>query len=434
MTFHTGIGRDRIEAGLQNLADAGLVVYDSGLLWVPRIPRDNTFMRLTYWRKLLLRDQEEYSAYPSTIPTSENRAYRAWRETYATYLAGHDQDHDGVQDTPARGTTKSAADVIPPWEQAADAPESYEEDISVPQPAAIRPDRPLPTPKKGVGTYQADTYLLPGPPDNKGPSPLPTYLYLSQSLSPPEEDLPIGSRGCGGASVLDQNATSRVDEGYPGATSQPDSPGGDDPAGRTLGMGSLDTAKRWRTVVAQALGGARTVRELQHWIATSLLRVVLAPRTWPDSDDSADEPPPTTIPFRPLDAHADADDWTPDGETLPHVLATASFIGEWARYLRWRWLTWHEWPDRATQSAQWQQLARWFDPIACVRQSIARSFKGIFPLREDLDGGRYTRSGTVLRASRRARSTARRGGCVTDTVIGYAPRLDPDTSSGSART
>ncbi|OJX57656.1 MAG: hypothetical protein BGO89_06705 [Candidatus Kapaibacterium thiocyanatum] len=417
ITFHTGIGQDRVLDCLRNLTNAGLIVYDQSLLWIPRIPRDNTATKLTYWQRLLQRDEEEYAAYPSIIPGCENGAYRAWREAHAQHLAPRDQQTTGPgEKSPAPTSARTAADVIPPWERAAETPDSSDDEPGTALPMTLSSDETpsLPT-QYGVGTYQEGTSHPPAPSNSGGLTPLPTTLYLSLSLPPPEEDRPIESRGCGG--IAGQ---------VPGGGVSP--PPAQDPHPGD----NASASKRWRVAVQTALQAMATAGELRRWVSSGLLTLVLVPRTWPEAHLPSDTPPPAvTIPFRPLDGDG-ADDWTPNGDMLPRSLSTIPFLSEWARYLRWRWLTWHEWPDRVTQTAQWLQLAEWFDPIACVRQSVAGSFKGIFPLREDLGSGRYTRSGTVLRASRRARSAARRGGCVTDTVIGYAPRLTPDTGHARA--
>lgn len=414
IVFHTGIGQDRVLDCLRNLTDAGLIVYDQGLLWVPRIPRDNTATKLTYWQRLLQRDEEEYAAYPSILPGRENNAYLAWRKAHTQHLAPRDQQATGPGEKSAAPTSaRTAADVIPPWERAAETPESSDDEPGISLSTAQSSDETpsLPT-QHGVGTYQEGTSHPPAPSNSGGLTPLPNTLYLSLSLPPPEEDRPIESRGCGGA----------VGE-MPSGVSPPRA---QDP------VDNASASKRWRVAVQATLRAAATAEELRRWVSSRLLTLVLVPRTWPEADVPPDTPPPAVaIPFRSLDGDG-ADDWTPNGDTLPGSLLTIPFVSEWARYLRWRWLTWREWPDRVTQTAQWQQLAEWFDPIACVRQSIAASFKGVFPLRTDLDDGRYTRSGTVLRASRRARSAVQRGGCVTDTVIGYAPRLTPDTGHARA--
>lgn len=437
MVFYTGIGPERVRMCIQNLTAAGLVVYDEGLLWIPRIPRDNTFMRLTYWRKLLMRDEQEYAAHPSAIPRAVNASYKSWRAAYEEELAII-REEDGVdaeqQEAKAKtdiggGRPLTAADVVPPWERGADRSDDNPPS-GIPSPSLPPPEQGVPTPEQQGTPYPTGTTHTPAPSDNGGDTHLPTYLYQSLSLSLPGEDCPIEeSRGCGGPGsdkvpkMTDRHAIA-ADMVPPGSHDRPV------PVSVPAAQGRPPTQAAWRAAVDLALRAQAAPEGLRRWISDELLRYVIAPVSWPASGTSEDAlaVPDVVVPFQSADGN---NDWAPDGNELPDPLTTVTFVRQWARYLRWRWLTWAEWPDGPSQHAQWHQLARWHDPIACIEQSISSSFKGVFPLRADIEHGRYQRSGTILRSSRAARRRTQRGGCVTDTVIGYTACIPPDTSDRS---
>lgn len=61
------------------------------------------------------------------------------------------------------------------------------------------------------------------------------------------------------------------------------------------------------------------------------------------------------------------------------------FVFAWWRYIDWRWNTYGEWPDAATQLATLVQMPNWRYPALCLMQSVSSSFKAVFPLREDLE-------------------------------------------------
>lgn len=97
----------------------------------------------------------------------------------------------------------------------------------------------------------------------------------------------------------------------------------------------------------------------------------------------------------------------------------------WWRYLTFRWEAFGEYPEPATQLAQLHLLSTWRNPHDCIRQSIAGSFKGIYPLRADIDSDLYrTHAPIIVRASRKLRTPHHDGATVRDTVRSYQLRPD----------
>lgn len=115
---------------------------------------------------------------------------------------------------------------------------------------------------------------------------------------------------------------------------------------------------------------------------------------------------------------------------LPRELDTDDVVMEWWAYLESRWRTFGEWPDPLTQVSTLQVLADWRRPDACLREARASSYKGVFPLRSDIEAGLYERQRTiVLATSRTARRHDGRGATVRDTVTGYVACKPAQASS-----
>lgn len=111
----------------------------------------------------------------------------------------------------------------------------------------------------------------------------------------------------------------------------------------------------------------------------------------------------------------------PEGDRV----AARDFVVAWWRYLSLRWEAFGEWPDPVTQIETLRLLATWRDPIACVRQSLAGSFKGVYPLRSDIDGDLYEpHAPIVVAATRRYRVPHTDGATVRDTFRAYTLRPD----------
>lgn len=111
----------------------------------------------------------------------------------------------------------------------------------------------------------------------------------------------------------------------------------------------------------------------------------------------------------------------PNGDRV----AARDFVVAWWRYLSLRWEAFGEWPDPLTQVETLRLLATWRDPVACVRQSIAGSFKGVYPLRSDIDGDLYEPQAPIaVAATRKHRTPHSDGATVRDTVRGYTLRPD----------
>lgn len=125
-------------------------------------------------------------------------------------------------------------------------------------------------------------------------------------------------------------------------------------------------------------------------------------------------------------AGAEVDDLPASGLwTAGDRMGARDFVVAWWRYLSLRWEAFSEWPDPLTQIATLSLLATWRNPEACVRQSIAGSYKGIFPLRGDIDGDLYSGAAAIsVAATRKHRTPQSDGATVRDTVRAYALRPD----------